>query len=144
MSRALCSRWPKYCSLGFSISPSDEYSGLISFRTDWFDLLAVQGTLKSILQYHSSKASILRCLALFMVQLSSKMENWVVPFWGSVARRQARGAREDQGRSPWEGPTLQRPRGPGGSASEGGWGSQGRGTCLCKGLGEISERHVLA
>ena len=63
-------RWPKYCSFNFSISPSSEYSGLISFRIDWFDLLAVQGTLKSLLQHHSSKPLILWCLALFMVQLS--------------------------------------------------------------------------
>ena len=63
-------RWPKYWSFSFSISPSNEYSGLISFRTDWFDLLAVQGTLKSLLQHHSSKASILRCSAFFMVPLS--------------------------------------------------------------------------
>ena len=63
-------RWPKYWSFSFSISPSNEYSGLISFRIDWFDLLAVQGTLKSLLQHHSSKASILQCSALFMVQLS--------------------------------------------------------------------------
>ena len=63
-------RWPKYWSFSFSISPSNEYSGLISFRTDWFDLLAVQGTLKSLLQHHSSKASILWCSAFFMVQLS--------------------------------------------------------------------------
>ena len=67
---ALHIRWPKYWSFSFSISPSNEYSGLISFRTDWFDLLAVQGTLKSLLQHHSSKASILRCSAFFMVQLS--------------------------------------------------------------------------
>ena len=67
---ALCIRWPKYWSFSFSISPSNEYSGLISFRTDWFDLLAVQGTLKSLLQHHSSKASILLCSAFFMVQLS--------------------------------------------------------------------------
>ena len=58
-------RWPKYWSFSFSISPSNEYSGLISFRIDWLDLLAVQGTLKSLLQHHSSKASILRCSALF-------------------------------------------------------------------------------
>ena len=64
----LCIKWPKYWS--FSISPSNEYSGLISFRTDWFDFLAVQGTLKSLLQHHSSKASILWRSALFMVQLS--------------------------------------------------------------------------
>ena len=61
-------RWPKYWS--FSISPSSEYSGLISFRIDWLDLLAVQGTLKSLLQHHSSKASILWCSAFFMVQFS--------------------------------------------------------------------------
>ena len=63
-------RWPKYCSFSFSISPSNEYSGLISFRMDWLDLLAVQGTLKSLLQHHSSKASILRHSAFFTVQLS--------------------------------------------------------------------------
>ena len=63
-------RWPKCWSFSFSMSPSNEYSGLISFRIDWFDLLAVQGTLKSLLQYHSSKASVLRCSAFFMVQLS--------------------------------------------------------------------------
>ena len=65
----LCIRWSKYCSISFSITPSDEYSGLISFRIDWFDLLAFQGTLKSLLQHHSSKASILWHLAFFMVQL---------------------------------------------------------------------------
>ena len=63
-------RWPKYWSFSFSISPSNEYSGLISFRMDWLDLLAVQGALKSLLQHHSSKASILRCSAFFTVQLS--------------------------------------------------------------------------
>ena len=63
-------RWPKYWSFSFSISPSNEYSGLISFMIDWFDLLAVQRTLKSLLQHHSSKASILRCSAFFKVQLS--------------------------------------------------------------------------
>ena len=63
-------RWPKYWSFSFSIIPLKEYSGLISFRTDWLDLLAVQGTLKSLLQHHSSKASILRCSAFFIVQLS--------------------------------------------------------------------------
>ena len=67
---ALPIRWPKYWSFSFSISPSNEYSGLISFRTDWFDLQAVQGTLKSLLQHHHSKASILWCSAFFMVQLS--------------------------------------------------------------------------
>ena len=63
-------RWPKYWSFSFNISPSDEYSGLISFRMDWLDLLAVQETLQSLLQHHSSKASILRCSAFFIVQLS--------------------------------------------------------------------------
>ena len=67
---ALHIRWPKYWRFSFSISPSKEYSGLISFRMDWLDLLAVQGTLKSLLQHHSSKASILRCSAFFLVQLS--------------------------------------------------------------------------
>ena len=67
---ALCIRWPKYWSFSFSISPSNEYSRLISFRIDWFDLLAVQGTYKSLLQYHSSKASILPRSAFFLVQLS--------------------------------------------------------------------------
>ena len=83
-------RWPKYWS--FSISPSNEYSGLISFRIDWLDLLAVQGTLKSLLQHYSLKASILCCSAFFMVQLShpyhissskegveEKLEKWVIP-----------------------------------------------------------------
>ena len=63
-------RWPKYWSFGFSISPSNEYSGLITFRMDWLDLLAVQGTLKSLLQQHSSKASTLRHSAFFIVKLS--------------------------------------------------------------------------
>ena len=66
----LCIRWPKYWSFSFSISPSNEYSGLISFRMDWFDPLTVQGALKSLLQHHSSKASILQHSALFIVQLS--------------------------------------------------------------------------
>ena len=63
-------RWPKYWSFSFNISPSNEHLGLISFRMDWLDLLAVQGTLKNLLQHHSSKASILRCSAFFTVQLS--------------------------------------------------------------------------
>ena len=63
-------RWPKYWSFSFSISPSNEYSGLISFRMDWLDLLAIQRTLKSLLQHHSPKASILRCSAFLIVQLS--------------------------------------------------------------------------
>ena len=66
----LLMRWPKYWSFRFSISPSKEHPGLISFRMDWLDLLAVQGTLKSLLQHHSSKASILQCSAFFTVQLS--------------------------------------------------------------------------
>ena len=67
---ALCIRWPKYWSFSFGISPSNEYSGLISFGIHWFDLFAVQGTLKSLLQHHNSKASILHRSAFFMVQLS--------------------------------------------------------------------------
>ena len=66
----LCMRRPKYWSFSFNISPSNEYPGLISFRMDWLDLLAVQGTLKNLLQHHSSKASILQCSAFFTVQLS--------------------------------------------------------------------------
>ena len=66
----LCIRWPKYWSFSFNISPSNEYSGLISFRMDWLDLLAVQGSLKSLLQHHNSKGSILQHSAFFMVQLS--------------------------------------------------------------------------
>ena len=66
----LCIRWPKYCSFSFSISPCNKYSGLISFRIGWFDLLAVQGTLKRLFQHRGSKASILQCSAFFMVQLS--------------------------------------------------------------------------
>ena len=66
---ALCIRWPKEWSFSFSISPSNEYSGLISFRMDWFDLLEDQGTLRSLLQHHSLKASILLCSAFFIVQL---------------------------------------------------------------------------
>ena len=67
---ALCIRWPKYWSFSFSIIPSKEYPGLITFRMDWLDLLEIQGTLKSLLQHHSSKASILQCSAFFIVQLS--------------------------------------------------------------------------
>ena len=74
---ALCIRWPKYWSFSFNISPSNEHPGLISFRMDWLDLLAVQGTLMSLLQHHSSKASILWCSAFFTVQLSHPyMTNW--------------------------------------------------------------------
>ena len=67
---ALCIRWPKYWSFSFNISPTNEHPRLISFRMDWLDLLAVQGTLKSLLQHHSSKTSIFRCSAFFIVQLS--------------------------------------------------------------------------
>ena len=67
---ALHIRWPKYCSFSFSISPSNKYSGLISFRNDWFELLAAQGTLKSLFQHYSLKTSILQCSALYMVQLN--------------------------------------------------------------------------
>ena len=67
---ALCIRWPKYWSFSFNISTSNEYSGLVFFRIDWFDLLVVQGTLKSLLQHHKSKSSILQCSAFFIVQLS--------------------------------------------------------------------------
>ena len=66
----LCIRWPKYWSFSFIISPSNKYSGLISFRNDWLDLLAIQGTLSSLLQHHSSKASILQCSGFFIVQRS--------------------------------------------------------------------------
>ena len=69
-------RWPKNCSFNFNISPSNEHSGLISFTMDWLDLLAVQGTLKSLLQHHSSKASILRWSAFFIVQLSHPYYRW--------------------------------------------------------------------
>ena len=79
---ALHTRWPKYWSFSFSISPSNEHSGLISFRIDWFDLLVVQGTLKSLLQHHSSKASILQWSTSFMVPLS--IRTWLLEkpsFW---------------------------------------------------------------
>ena len=72
----LCIRWPKYWSFSFSISPSNEYSGLISFRMDWFDHIAVQGTLKSLLQHHTSKASILQHSAFFTVQFSHPYMHW--------------------------------------------------------------------
>ena len=72
----LCMRWPKFWSFSFSISPYNEHPGLISFRMDWLGLLAVQGTLKSLLQNHSSKASVLRCSAFFTVQLTSVHDHW--------------------------------------------------------------------
>ena len=84
---ALRIRWPKYWSFSFSISPSNEYSGLISFRMDWLDLLAVQGTLKSLLQHHSSKASILWRSAFFMVHL-----------WNLHARKRRKPAQVSRGR----------------------------------------------
>ena len=71
----LCIRWPEYWSFSFSITPSNEYSGLISFRMDWLDLLAVQGTLKSLLQHHSSKASALQCSTFSVIQLSHPCRN---------------------------------------------------------------------
>ena len=73
---ALCIRWPKYWSFSLNISPSNEHPGLISFRMDWLDFLAVQGTPKSLLQHHSSKASILRRSAFFIVQLTSIHDYW--------------------------------------------------------------------
>ena len=73
---ALRIRWPKYCSFSFNISPSNEHSGLISFRMDWLDLLVVQGTLKNLLQHHSSKASVLQLSPFFIVQLSHPHMNW--------------------------------------------------------------------
>ena len=76
---ALCIRWPKYWSISFSISSSNEYSGLISFRIDWFDLLSVQGTLKSLFQHHSSKVSILQCSAFFIIQL------FIHDYWKTTA-----------------------------------------------------------
>ena len=69
-------RWPKYWSFSFNICPSNEYSGLISFRIDWFDLLSVQGTLESLLQHHNLKASIFRCSAFLMIQLTSLRDYW--------------------------------------------------------------------
>ena len=73
---ALRIRWPKYWSFSFNISPSNEYSGLISFRMDWLDLPAVQGTLKSLLQHHSSKATILQCSAFFLESVTSNLINF--------------------------------------------------------------------
>ena len=73
---ALPIRWPQYLSFSFNVSPSSEHPGLISFSMDWLDLLAVQGTLKSLLQHHSSKASILRCSAFFIVQLSTPIHDY--------------------------------------------------------------------
>ena len=83
-------RWPKYWSFIFSISPSNECSGLISFRMDWLDLLSVQGTLKSLLQYHSSKASILWCSAFFRVQLSHPYMTTVTLFHLSPQNKSSR------------------------------------------------------
>ena len=80
-------RWPEYWSLSFSISPSSECSGLISFRMDWLDLLAVQGTLKSLLQHHISKASILCCSIFFIVQLSHPLEKAMATHSSILARR---------------------------------------------------------
>ena len=86
----LCIRWSKYCSFSFNISPSNEHPGLISFRIDWLDLLPVQGILKSLLQYHSSKASILQSSAFFIVQLSHPCMNtgktMALTRWTSVGK----------------------------------------------------------
>ena len=87
---ALCIWWPKYWSFSFNISPSNEHPGMISFRMDWLDLLAVQGTLKSLLQHHSSKASILQCSAFFIVQLShpyiTTRKTIALTRWASVGK----------------------------------------------------------
>ena len=87
---ALCIRWPKYWSFSFSSSPWNEYSGLISFRIDWFDLLAVQGTLKSLLQPHSLKASVIQCSVFFMVQFShpymTTEKNIALTIWTFVSK----------------------------------------------------------
>ena len=87
---ALCIKWPNYWSFSFNISPSNEYSGIISFRMDWLDLLAIQGTLKSLLQHHSSKASILRQSAYFIVQLShpymATRETKALTIWNFVGK----------------------------------------------------------
>ena len=97
-------RWPKYWSFSFSISPSNEYSGLISFRIDWFDLLAVQGTLKSLLQHHSSKASILQCSAFFIVQLSTSIHS--VQFSCSAMSNSLQPHEPQHARPPCPTPTL--------------------------------------
>ena len=89
-NESVCIRWPKYWSFSFSISPSNEHSGLISIRMNWLDLLAVQGTLKSLLQHHSSKASIFWCSAFFLVQLSHPYmtagKTMALTRWTSVSR----------------------------------------------------------
>ena len=86
----LCSRWPEYWYFSFSFRPSSEYSGLISFRLDWFDLLAIQGTLKNLLQHHNAKPSVLQCSAFFMVQLShsymTTRKTIVLIIWNFVSK----------------------------------------------------------
>ena len=84
---AFCTRWPKYCSFSFNISPSSEYLGLIFFRIYWFDLLAVQGTLKSLLQHHSSKASIVPRSAFFIVQFSRLYVRIAILFTSLTTRK---------------------------------------------------------
>ena len=90
MSQLFTIRWPKHWSFSFSISPSNEYSGLISFRIDWFDLLGIQGILESLLQHHSLKASVLRCSPFFMVQLvhlyMTTGETIVLTIWTLLAK----------------------------------------------------------
>ena len=113
----LCIRWPKYGSFSFTISPFNEYSGLISFRIDWFDFLSVQGTLKSLLQHQSPKASILQCSAFFIVQLShpwsslvaqlvrnlpAMWETWVPSLgWDPLEKRKATHSSILAWRIPW-------------------------------------------
>ena len=105
-------RWPKYWSFSFSISPSKEILGLISFRIDWLDLLAVQGTLKSLLQHHNSKASILRCSAFFTVQLSHPYMTtgtqglWQKQIWNQMDLRSNPDFVPFQAGSPWVDQTL--------------------------------------
>ena len=97
----LCITWPQYWSFSFSISSFSEYSGLISFRVDWLDLLVVQGTLKSLLQYHSSKISIVRCSAFFMVYLLGSRRNWL-HFQRSLSLRATSRTAEVEMKGNWE------------------------------------------
>ena len=98
---ALCIRWPKYWSFSFNISPSNEHSGLISFRMDWLDLRAVQGTLKNLLQHHSAKASILRCSAFLIFQLSHPYRRRQWHPTPVLLPGKSHGRRSLVGHSPW-------------------------------------------
>ena len=100
----LCMRWPKCWSFSFSISPSNEHPGLISFRMDWLDLLAFQGTLKSLLQHHSSKASILQRSAFFTVQLQARLQQYVSCELPDVQAgfRKGRGTRDQIATGSWK------------------------------------------